>query len=529
MTKPVVLIAEKLSEATVGELGPDFEIRYCNGADRTELLSALPGASAVLIRSATQMDEEAIAAATDLRVIARAGVGLDNVDIPAATKAGVMVVNAPTSNITSAAELTMAHILGAARNYGEGNRSLKAGEWKRSALTGAELFEKTLGIVGLGRIGGLVAERARAFGMKLIGYDPYITQARAGQMGVEVVSLDELLERSDFITVHMPKTEETTGMIGAEAFTKTKPGVRVVNVARGGIIDEEALADAIRTGKVAAAGIDVWTEEPPVDNPLLELPEVNATPHLGASTAEAQEKAGIAVARSVRRAMAGELVPDAVNVAGGAIHEDVRPGIILAERLGRTLTALIDEPLAHLRVEVHGEIGELDVSVLKLSALKGVFTDIVSTPVTYVNAPVLAEERGVTTELVTSTDCERYRNITSIIATTASGKQMSVSGTVTGPKLMQKLTEIGGYDIEIQLSDNLVIFRYEDRPGVIGQLGQALGRSNINIAGMQVARTDAGSEAVAVLDVDSPVSEEIAEAVAGAVDASAFATVNLGE
>lgn len=529
MTKPVVLIAEKLSDATVGELGPDFEVRYCDGSDRDELLKALPGASAVLIRSATKMDEEAISAAADLRVIARAGVGLDNVDIPAATKAGVMVVNAPTSNITSAAEMTMAHILGAARNYGEGNRSLKAGEWRRSALTGVELNEKTLGIVGLGRIGGLVAERARSFGMNLIGYDPYISQARAGQMGVEAVSLDELLERADFITVHMPKTEETIGMIGREAFKKTKPGVRVINVARGGIVDEEALYEAVKDGRVAAAGIDVWSTEPPVDNPLLELPAVNVTPHLGASTAEAQEKAGIAVARSVRRAMAGELVPDAVNVAGGAIHEDVRPGIILAERLGRVLTALIDEPLAHLRVEVHGEIGDLDVSVLKLSALKGVFTDIVSTPVTYVNAPVLAEERGVTTELVSDTNSERYRNITSIIATTASGKKMSVSGTVTGPKLMQKLTEVAGFDLEIQLSDNLVIFEYEDRAGVIGQLGQALGRSSINIAGMQVARTDSGGHALAVLDVDSPVGDEVAEAVAGAIDASAFASVRLGE
>jgi len=284
--KPVVLIAENLSPATVDALGPDFEIRQCNGADRGELLAALPGADAVLIRSATQMDAEAIAAADKLKVIARAGVGLDNVDVPAATRAGVMVVNAPTSNIVSAAELTMAHLLAAARNFGAGNSSLKAGEWNRSKLSGVELYEKTLGIVGLGRIGGLIAERARSFGMKLVGYDPYITQARAAQMGVTVLSLDELLEQSDFITVHMPKTPETIGMIGEEALRKVKPEVRIVNVARGGIIDEEALAAAVADGRVAGAGIDVWSVEPPQDSPLLSLDAVNVTPHLGASTAE---------------------------------------------------------------------------------------------------------------------------------------------------------------------------------------------------------------------------------------------------
>ncbi|MYM20799.1 phosphoglycerate dehydrogenase [Brevibacterium sp. 5221] len=527
MPKPVVLIAENLSPATVEALGPDFEIRTCNGADRGELLAALPGADAVLIRSATQMDAEAIAAADRLKVIARAGVGLDNVDVPAATRAGVMVVNAPTSNIVSAAELTMAHILASARNFGAGHTSLKAGQWNRSKLTGVELYEKTLGIVGLGRIGGLIAERAKAFGMKLVGYDPYITQARAAQMGVSVMSLDEVLEASDFITVHMPKTPETIGMIGREALAKAKPGVRIVNVARGGIVDEEALAEAVASGQVAGAGIDVWSVEPPEGSPLMDLDAVNVTPHLGASTAEAQEKAGVAVAKSVRRALSGELVPDAVNVAGGAIDPDVRPGIPLAERLGRVVSALAESPVTHLRVEVHGEIADKDVSVLTLSALKGLFMDVVSTPVSYVNAPVFAEERGLSVESIADHEVEAFRNLTTLVATTSDGQQVRVSGTVTGPKLIQKLTEVNGFELEIQLADHLLVFRYQDRPGIIGQLGQALGAADINIAGMQVSPAD--GEALSVMAVDSPVTGEVVAAVAGAVDASSFSVVNLVE
>lgn len=525
--KPVVLIAEELSPATVEALGPDFEVITCNGADRSELMESLKRANAVLIRSATTMDEEALAAAPELKVIARAGVGLDNVDIPAATRAGVMVVNAPTSNIISAAELTMAHILASARNFGAGHLSLSAGEWKRSTLTGVELFEKTLGIVGLGRIGGLVAERAKAFGMKLIGYDPYIASARAAAMGVTVVELHELLKRSDFITVHMPKTPETIGMIGEEALKLVKPGVRIVNVARGGIVDEEALAAAVASGHVGGAGIDVFTVEPPQDSPLLGHDRINVTPHLGASTAEAQEKAGISVAKSVRRALAGELVPDAVNVAGGAIDPDVRPGIALTERLGRVVAALTESSVTHLQVEIRGEVAEKDVSVLKLSALKGLFMDVVSTPVSYVNAPLYAQARGIEVELTTDPVSENFRNVVTLVAATSAGQQVRVAGTVTGPKDVQKLTEINGFDLEIKLTDNLLVFTYSDRPGVIGVLGQALGDMGVNIAGMQVSPAD--EEALAVLAVDNAVGAEVVAQVAGEIGASFARGVSLGE
>ncbi len=318
MAKPIVLIAEELSPATVEALGPDFDVRSVDGTDRPALLAAIADADAILVRSATKVDAEAIAASTKLKVIARAGVGLDNVDIKAATAAGVMVVNAPTSNIISAAELTVGHILSLARHIPAAHAALAQGQWKRSKYTGTELFEKTVGIIGLGRIGALITARLQAFGVKVVAYDPYITSARAQQLGVTPVSLEELLQTSDFISIHMPKTPETTGMIGAEQLALMKPTASIVNVARGGLIDESALHDALVAGTIRSAGLDVFVSEPPApDTPLLALENVIVTPHLGASTDEAQEKAGVAVARSVRLALAGDLVPDAVRLLPG--------------------------------------------------------------------------------------------------------------------------------------------------------------------------------------------------------------------
>jgi D-3-phosphoglycerate dehydrogenase len=314
VAKPVVLIAEELSPATVGVLGSDFDIRHCDGANRDELLAALKsGVDAVLIRSATKMDAEAISAATGLRVIARAGVGLDNVDIPAATAAKVLVINAPTSNIVSAAELAIALMMASARNISLAHASLRAGKWARSKFSGTEMFEKTLGIVGFGKIGQLVAHRMKAFGMNVIAYDPYLNAEKVSTLGVKLVELDELLKNSDFITIHLPKTKETVNLIGEEALSKVKPTVHIVNAARGGVLDEAALYKAITEGRVAGAGIDVYATEPCTDSPLFSLDQVVATPHLGASTEEAQERAGIDVAHSVRKALAGEPVPDAVN------------------------------------------------------------------------------------------------------------------------------------------------------------------------------------------------------------------------
>jgi D-3-phosphoglycerate dehydrogenase len=525
--KPVVLIAEELSPATVEALGPDFEVRYCDGADRAQLLPAIADVDAILVRSATQVDAEAIAAAKRLRVIARAGVGLDNVDIAAATKAGAMVVNAPTSNITSAAELTVALILASARNVASANAALKGGKWARSKYTGIELDGKTVGIVGLGKIGALVSARLLPFGVKLLAYDPYVQAGKAAQIGAKLVALDELLAASDFITVHMPKTPETLGLIGEEALRKVKPTVRIVNVARGGLVDETALAAAIKEGRVAGAGIDVFAKEPCTDSPLFELDSVVVTPHLGASTDEAQEKAGIAVARSVRQALAGELVPDAVNVQGGTIAEDVRPGLPLAENLGRLFTGLAGGGAQQLDVVVAGEITQHDVKVLELSALKGVFADVVEGSVSYVNAPLLAQERGLEVRLTTTSESPDYRNVVTVRGTLATGEVVSVSGTLSGPKFTEKIVDINGFTVDLALSEHSAFFQYVDRPGVVGLIGGLLGESGINIAGMQVSRSAKGGEALVSLTVDSAIPVEVLTEIADAIGASWGRAVSL--
>jgi D-3-phosphoglycerate dehydrogenase len=533
VTKPVVLIAEELSPATIDALGPDFDVRHVDGTDRPALLSALAQANAVLIRSATKIDAEALDAAPLLKVVARAGVGLDNVDIKAATTAGVMVVNAPTSNIISAAELTVGHILSLARRIPAAHASLAAGQWKRSAYTGTELYEKTVGIIGLGRIGALIAARLQGFDMKVVAYDPYVTSARAQQLGVQLLSLDELLVQSDFVTIHMPKTPETTGMIGIDQFRLMKRSAYVVNVARGGLIDEEALFKALTTGEIAGAGLDVFTSEPPAEGGsarlLLDLPNVVVTPHLGASTEEAQEKAGVSVAKSVRLALGGELVPDAVNVAGGVIDPYVRPGIPLVEKLGQIFAALAHSPLTSLDVEVHGELNDYDVSVLKLAALKGVFTNIVSETVSYVNAPLLAEQRGVEVRLLVDEVSDEYRNVITLRGALSDGSQLSVSGTLTGTKQIEKLVGINDYAIELPIEKNHVVMVYTDRPGIVAVYGQKFGEAGINIAGMQIARRAAGGQALSVLTVDSPVPDELLEEVSSAIDADLFRQIEITE
>ncbi len=527
MSKPVILLAEELSPATIDALGPDFEVGRCNGADRAELLAAVAEVDALVVRSATRVDPEVLAAAPRLKVVARAGVGLDNVDVQAATQAGVMVVNAPTSNIVSAAELAVGLLLAAARRIIPANESLRSGQWARHTYSGVELYEKTLGIVGLGRIGVLVAQRLSAFGMRVVAYDPYVQPGRAAQMGVRLVGLDELLAESDVISVHLPKTAETVGLIGAEELQRVRPGVILVNAARGGIVDEQALYAALKEGRIGAAGIDVFATEPPTDSPLLELDNVVATPHLGASTDEAQEKAGVAVARSVRLALGGELVPDAVNVQGGLIAEDVRPGIPLTERLGRIFTALADGMAVQLDVEVRGEITIHDVAVLELAALKGVFADVVEDDVTYVNAPLLAAERGLSVRLLTDPESPDHRNLVTLRGTCPSGTQVSVSGTLVGIQQRERLVEIDGFDVEIEPTDHLLVVQYQDRPGMIGTVGHLLGDAGVNIAAMQVSRDRRGGRALVVLAVDSEVSVETADEMRAAMDADWVRRVSL--
>ncbi|MFZ4078634.1 MAG: phosphoglycerate dehydrogenase [Microbacteriaceae bacterium] len=530
MTKPIVLIAEELSPATIDALGPDFDIRTVDGTDRAALLESVASASAILVRSATKVDAEVIEAAPNLKVIARAGVGLDNVDIKTATAAGVMVVNAPTSNIVSAAELTVGHILSLARHIPAAHAALADGKWKRSAFTGTELYEKTVGIIGLGRIGALIAARLQAFDMRVVAYDPYVTSARAQQLGVHLLSLDELLAESDFITIHMPKTPETTGMISTPQLKAMKNTAYIVNVARGGLIDEDALHTALVAGEIAGAGLDVFVNEPPTGSPLLSLPNVVVTPHLGASTDEAQEKAGISVANSVRLALGGDLVPDAVNVAGGVIDPYVRPAIPLFEKLGQVFSGLTHaSPLLSVDVEVRGEITKYDTSVLRLAALKGIFTNVVSESVSYVNAPLLAEQRGIEVRTLTFEESPEYRTVLSLRGALSDGTQVSVSGTLVGTKQTEKIVEINGYEVDVPIDAHLIVMQYIDRPGIVAIYGKEFGEAKINIAGMQIARQELGGKALSVLTVDSPVPHALLEKVRSAIDADVMLEVDITE
>ncbi|SFF47147.1 D-3-phosphoglycerate dehydrogenase [Actinoplanes philippinensis] len=519
---PVVLVTEELAAAALDVLAEDFEVREIDGTNRAALLGALPDAHAVIVRSATRIDAPALEVAHRLKVVARAGVGLDNVDVPAATARGVLVVNAPTSNIVSAAEQAVALLLAVARHTAAASAALKAGAWRRSAYTGVEVQGKTVGVVGLGRIGVLFAQRMAAFGVRLIAYDPYVQPARAAQLGVHLAGLDELLRESDFISVHLPRTPETVGLIGEKELNLVKPGVRIVNAARGGLVDERALADALADGRVAGAGLDVFETEPLTSSPLFALDNVVVTPHLGASTVEAQDKAGLAVARSVRLALRGEFVPDAVNVrAGGPVDEDVRPLLPLAEKLGRVLTAVAGRLPERVTVEVRGAAAGHDVSVLELAVLKGLFAPVVSEPVTYVNAPRLAADRGVT---VQTSAVEEAGDLLRVRGALPDGREVSVAGALGAAA---KLVEVDGFDLDLPPDGVLVFFTYTDRPGVVGTLGAALGEAEINIAAMQVARREAGGEALMALTVDSAVSPELLTGVAAVIGASRAAVVDL--
>ncbi|GAA2521619.1 phosphoglycerate dehydrogenase [Pilimelia columellifera] len=529
---PVVIVAEELAPSAIEVLTEDFAVRQVDGTDRSALFAALADADAVIVRSATMIDQAALVAAPSLKVVARAGVGLDNVDVAAATERGVLVVNAPTSNIISAAEQAVALLLAVARHTASASAALKHGEWKRSRYTGVELYDKTVGVVGLGRIGLLFAQRMAAFGVRLVAYDPYVQPARAAQLGITLLTLPELLATSDFISLHLPKTPETVGLIGAAELAICKPGVRIVNAARGGLVDEQALADAIAEGRVAGAGVDVYVKEPCTSSPLFAFDAVVATPHLGASTVEAQDKAGLAVARSVALALRGEFVPDAVNVqAGGAVDEEVRPLLPLAERLGRVFTAVAGGVAASVTVEVRGEVAAHDVSVLRLAAAKGLFATVTEDPVSYVNAPMLAEQRGVDIALAPMPDSPDQHELVVIRGVLPDGRQLSVSGAiaVAGPRETLKLTGVDGYDLELDADGVLLFLRYADRPGVVGTFGTILGEAGVNIASMQVARRAAGSEALMAIAVDEPVSGELLARVAASIGATAWSVTDLSD
>jgi len=515
-----VLVAEKIADSGVERLraeGHDVDVQ--TDLAREQLLERIGSYDALIVRSATKADAELIERGVNLKVIGRAGVGVDNVDVDAATRSGIVVVNAPQANILSNAEHTVGMLLSLARNIPQANASLKGGAWDRARFTGIELYGKTLAILGLGRVGTLVAQRAMSFGMRVIARDPYVSKQRAAQIGVELVSLEDALAQADFVCVLVVKTPETVGMIGAAQLALMKPTARLVNTGRGGIVDEQALADAIAAGTLGGAAIDVFAEEPTTSSPLFGLEQVVVTPHLGASTQEAQDKAGETIAEQVGLALRGELAQYAVNVdVGREISEVLRPFLPLAEKLGRILTVIAGDGLHSVRVSYHGQIADQDTRVTTLAALKGMLAAVSSEPVTFVNAPLIATDRGI------EYSEERYPTGRSYVneLELASDTGVAVSGTVVGVNHEQRITGVYDFEVEMPPGENMVFLRYDDRPGVIGAIGTILGRRGVNIADMRVGRQTKGGEALMALTVDQAIDPEILEELAegsGAKDA----------
>lgn len=527
MAKPVVLIADKLAPSTVEALGDQVEVRWVDGPNRAELLAAVPEADALLVRSATTVDAEVIEAAPKLKIIGRAGVGLDNVDIPAATERGVMVANAPTSNIHSACEHAIALLLSTARQIPAADATLRDGQWKRSSFNGVEIYGKTVGIVGFGHIGQLFAQRLAAFETTIIAYDPYANPARAAQLGVELVELEELMGRADFVTIHLPKTKETAGMFDAELLGKAKEGQIIINAARGGLVDEQTLADAIRAGRIRGAGFDVYATEPCTDSPLFELDQVVVTPHLGASTVEAQDRAGTDVADSVLKALAGEFVADAVNVTGGRVGEEVARWLELARKLGLLAGKLLDEAPVALKVTARGELSTEDVDTLALSAVRGLFSGIVSETVTFVNAPSIAESRGLTYSAATETEARAHRSALEVQVVASNGDSATITGALTGLDGVEKIVRINGRGVDMRAEGRNLFFRYTDVPGALGKVGSKLGDADINIEAAALTQTTKGSGAMLILRVEKEVPAELEAQIAESINATSL-QVDLG-
>ena len=483
--------------AQLREAGHEVDERL--GLSAEELRQAVVGAHGLIIRSATQVSADVLEAGADLVVVGRAGIGLDNVDVAAATRRGVMVVNAPQSNVLSAAEQTMALLLAQARNVPQAHSALKAGKWERSRWEGVELHGKVLGVVGLGRVGALVAQRALAFGMRLGAYDPFVSAERAKQMGVELMGLDDLVRVSDFLTIHLPKTPDTMGLIGKDLLARAKPGIRIINTARGGIIDEEALALAIRSGHVEGAALDVFAQEPCTSSPLFELDSVVVTPHLGASTREAQDKAGDTIAEQVLLALRGDFVPYAVNVSASEASETVRPFLPLAERLGSLFASLNEGVPPSLEIEYQGQLADYDTRILTLSALKGLLGAGSEEPVSYVNAPQLATERGIDVRETTTTHAHDYVNLISL-----RGGVHSLAGTLAGLRAEPRIVMLDDHTVEVPPARHMLVVRNDDRPGMIAAVSTMIGDRDINISDIHVGRSPAGETALMVLALDAP-------------------------
>ncbi len=513
-----VLVSDALSEEGLKVLKDEKELQVDVKLKLPpeELKAIIKDYDALVVRSSTKVTKDIIEAATKLKVIGRAGVGLDNVDAEAASKRGIIVMNTPAGNTISTAEHTMSLILSLSRNVPQSNASLREGKWDRNKYMGVELYAKTLGIVGLGRIGGEVAKRAASFGMRVIAYDPYISVEKALELGIELVDFKEILKQSDYITLHTPITDETKYMFSDEEFAQMKQGVRIINCARGGIVDEAALARAIESGKVAGAALDVFETEPPKDFSMFKLEKLVATPHLGASTEEAQVNVAIEVCKQVADALLGRGCRNAVNVpcVDPELLKVISPYINLAEKMGLLISQLSEGRIKEIKIQYSGEIVAHDLAPVTIAFLKGYLTPILQETVNFVNASVIAKERGIKVVETKSSQMEEFANLILVDAQTDKSK-VSVAGTLS-PRKEPRIVKINDFYVEATPAGHMLILSNIDRPGIIGQIGTILGQNNINIAGMTFGRIKEGGDAITVLNVDNHIPDNVMKQIRSA-------------
>ncbi len=506
-----VLIPEKLADPGIELLKRDFDVDVLLDLSAEDLLEKIGEYDGLIIRSATQVTAGVIERAENLKAIGRAGIGVDNIDIEAATKRGVIVANAPESNTVAAAEHTLGLMLAAARRIPAADASLKGGEWKRSAFKGVEVREKTLGLIGLGHVGAIVARGAIGMGMKVLAYDPYVSEDRMRSMNVgRAETTDEVFENADFVSLHVPRTPQTIGLVNEESLGKMKPTAYLINVARGGIVDETDLYEALKGGVIGGAALDVFAEEPTTESPIFSLPNVVVTPHLGASTAEAQDRAGITAAEQVAAALKGKVPMHAINapVPVGEGAEFVAQFSGLCEVLGSLLYQLTDRPGDTLKIEYRGEVAGFDTRLLDVSAQKGLLAPMVHEPLNFVNTPILAKDRGLRLETSRVSENADYTSLV-VLRLAGEGGENIVSGTLSGPKMQPRLVEAMGFDFDVVPEKHMLFIRNEDQPGMIGKVGSILGDHGINIGNMAVGRGEPGSRAAMAVTVDEPVPKEV--------------------
>jgi D-3-phosphoglycerate dehydrogenase len=510
-----VLIADKVSTTCAEALrAAGLEAEHRPGLSEAELLRAVSEAHGIVVRSDTQISEQVMAAAPQLRVVARAGAGVDNIDVAAATRRGIVVMNAPGENTISAAEHTISMILSMARKIPQADRSMRAGKWERGKFMGVELFGKTLGVLGVGKVGREVASRARAFGMEVLGYDPVLSEQVATRVGVRLVSPETIFEKADIITLHLPLTDSTRHLIGREQLARCRRGVRIVNVARGGVIDEAALCEALQSGQVGGAALDVFEAEPPAGSPLMEIDSLVMTPHLGASTREAQEKVAARIAEQVAAFLKEGTVANAVNMEGvdPSIVPAMQPYRVLCERLGGLLSSLGSGPVAEVMLEYSGTVLEYPTTPLTASFLKGFLQRKLSDPVNAINASILAKEAGIKVQETRSDDSQDFAAL--VCATLKGGAgTRSVAGTLFG-KRDPRLVRIDEFQLDAIPAGAMLIVSNDDRPGMVGRIGAVLGDAKVNIAYMSLGRDRSGGRAVAVLNLDSPLPDPLRQAIA---------------